>query len=150
MKKKVLFRSLFGLLSGVALGQLIAIVISVVKGDGSFYAVIPELVNDFGGELSAAIVQTILLGVFGAIVGAASMIWEIDGWSLTKQTGAHFCLFAISFTIVAYVLYWIPRSVGGVAVSVIILVVIYAAIWCGVYFSTKRKIQKINDQLHRK
>lgn len=48
MKKKVLFRSLFGLLSGVALGQLIAIVISAIKGDGSFYAVIPELVNDFG------------------------------------------------------------------------------------------------------
>lgn len=150
MKKKVLFRSLFGLLSGVALGQLIAIVISAVKGDGLFYAVIPELVNDFGGELSAAIVQTILLGVVGAIVGAASMIWELDRWSLTKQTGAHFCLFAIPFTIVAYVLYWIPRSVGGVVAWVFVLVVIYVVIWCGAYFSTKRKIQKINDQLHRK
>ena len=138
MKKKVLFRSLFGLLFGVALGQLIAIVISAVKGDGSFYAVIPELVNDFGGEQSAVIVQTILLGVSGAIVGAASVIWELDRWSLTKQTGAHFCLFAIPFTIVA-----------GVAASVIVLVVIYAAIWCGAYFSAKRKIRKINDQLHR-
>ena len=149
MKKKVLFRSLFGLLSGVALGQLIAIVISAIKGDGSFYAVIPELVNDFGGEQSAVIVQTILLGVSGAIVGAASVIWELDRWGLTKQTGAHFCLFAIPFTIVAYVLYWVPRSVGGVAASVIVLVVIYAAIWCGAYFSAKRKIQKINVQLHR-
>ncbi|BDE85862.1 histidine kinase [Oscillospiraceae bacterium] len=149
MKKKVLFRSLFGLLSGVALGQLIAIVISAVKGDGSFYAVIPELVNDFGGELSAAIVQTALLGVFGAIVGAASVIWELDRWSLTKQTGAHFCLFAIPFTIVAYVLYWVPRSVGGVVISVIVLVVIYAAIWCGTYFSARKKIQKINNNLHK-
>lgn len=149
MKKKVLFRSLFGLLSGVALGQLIAIVISAVKGDGSFYAVIPELVNDFGGELSAAIVQTALLGVFGAIVGAASVIWELDRWGLTKQTGAHFCLFAIPFTIVAYVLYWVPRSVGGVVISVIVLAVIYAAIWCGTYFSARKKIQKINNNLHK-
>ena len=85
MKKKVLFRSLLGLLSGVALGQLIAIVISAIKGDGSFYAVIPELVNNYGGEQSAVIVQTIFLGVSGAIVGAASMIWEIDGWSLTNR-----------------------------------------------------------------
>ena len=100
MKKKVLFRSLFGLLSGVALGQLVAIVISALKGDGAFYAVIPELVNDFGGEQSAVIVQTVLLGVAGGIVGAASVIWELDRWSLTKQTGAHFCLFAIPFTIV--------------------------------------------------
>ena len=108
-----------------------------------------ELVNDFGGEQSAVIVQTVLLGVFGAIVGAASVIWELDRWSLTKQTGAHFCLFAIPFSIVAYVLYWIPRSVGGVVVSLIILVVIYAVIWYGTYFSAKRKIQKINDWLHR-
>ena len=127
MKKKVLFRSLFGLLSGVALGQLVAIVISALKGDGAFYAVIPELVNDFGGEQSAVIVQTVLLGVAGGIVGAASVIWELDRWSLTKQTGAHFCLFAIPFTIVAYVLYWIPRSVGGVAASIVVLVMIYAA-----------------------
>ena len=108
-----------------------------------------ELVNDFGGEQSAVIVQTVLLDVFGAIVGAASVIWELDRWSLTKQTGAHFCLFAIPFSIVAYVLYWIPRSVGGVVVSLIILVVIYAVIWYGAYFSAKRKIQKINDWLHR-
>ena len=149
MKVKVLFRSFLGLLSGIALGQLIAIVISAVKGDGSFYAVIPELVNDFGGEQSAVIVQTILLGLSGAIVSAASVIWELGRWSLTKQTGAHFCLFAIPFTIVAYVLYWIPRSVGGVAASLIVLVVIYAVIWCGAYCSAKKKIRKINDQLHR-
>lgn len=141
MKKKVLFRSLLVLLSGVALGQLIAIVISAVKGDGSFHAVIPELVNDFGGEQSAVIVQTILLGIVGAIVGAASMIWELDRWSLIKKTGAHFCLFAIPFTLVAYALYWAPRSVGGVVAWVLVLVVIYAVIWCGSYFSTKKKIQ---------
>lgn len=57
--------------------------------------------------------------------------------------------FAIPFTIVAYVLYWVPRSIGGVAVSVIVMAVIYAVIWCGAYFSAKRKIQKINNRLHR-
>ena len=60
---------------------------------------------------------------------------------------AHFCLFAIPFTIVAYVLYWAPRSVGGVAASLIVLVVIYAAIWCGA--CSPPKIQKMNDWLHR-
>ena len=65
-----------------------------------------------------------------------------DRWSLTKQTGAHFCLFAIPFTIVAYVLYWVPRSAGGVAASVIVLVVIYAVIWCGAYFSAREKYEK--------
>lgn len=51
--------------------------------------------------------------------------------------------------LVAYVLYWLPHSVIGVAVWLVILMMIYAAIWCVAYFSAKRKIQKINDLLHR-
>ena len=111
MKKKALLRSICGLAFGIALGQLIAIVISVVKGDGMFHAVVPELISDWGTELNAVIVQAVLLGVLGTVLGAASVIWDFDSWSLTKQTTTHFCLFAFPFTIVAYVLYWIPRSV---------------------------------------
>ena len=129
MKKKALLRSICGLAFGIALGQLIAIVISVVKGDGMFHAVVPELISDWGTELNAVIVQAVLLGVLGTVLGAASVIWDFDSWSLTKQTTTHFCLFAFPFTIVAYVLYWIPRSVGGVMASTVVFIAIYAAIW---------------------
>ena len=147
MKKKVLFRSLLGLLSGVAIGQLIAIVISAAIGDGMFHAVIPQVSEDFGGELTAAVAQTALLGAFGAVVGAASVVWEIDGWSLTKQTAVHFCLLSVSFAAAAHILYWVPRTVGGAAAALLMLVAIYAGIWCCAYFSAKRKIGKINDKL---
>ena len=149
VKKKALLRSICGLAFGIALGQLIAIVISVVKGDGMFHAVVPELISDWGTELNAVIVQAVLLGVLGTVLGAVSVIWDFDSWSLTKQTTTHFCLFAFPFTIVAYVLYWIPRSVGGVMASTVVFIAIYAAIWCGSYFSYKRKVKQINDELHK-
>ena len=148
MKKKALLRSICGLAFGIALGQLIAIVISVVKGDGMFHAVVPELISDWGTELNAVIVQAVLLGVLGTVLGAVSVIWDFDSWSLTKQTTTHFCLFAFPFTIVAYVLYWIPRSVGGVMASTVVFIAIYAAIWCGSYFSYKRKVKQILSLIH--
>ncbi len=149
VKKEALLISICGLAFGIALGQLIAIVISVVKGDGMFYAVVPELMSDWGTELNAVIVQAILLGVLGTVLGEASVVWEFDSWSLTKQTLTHFCLFAVPFTVIAYVLYWIPRFVGGVIASTVVFIAIYAAIWCGSYFSYKRKVKQINDELHK-
>ena len=149
MKKKALLISICGLAFGIALGQLISIVISVVKGDGMFYAVVPELMSDWVTELNAVIVQAVLLGVLGTVLGAASVVWEFDSWSLTKQTVTHFCLFAVTFTVIAYVLYWIPRSVGGVIASTVVFIAIYAAIWCGSYFPYKRKVKQINDELHK-
>lgn len=149
VKKEALLISICGLAFGIALGQLIAIVISVVKGDGMFYAVVPELMSDWGTELNAVIVQAILLGVLGTVLGEASVVWEFDSWSLTKQTLTHFCLFAVPFTVIAYVLYWIPRFVGGVIASTVVFIAIYAAIWCGSYFSYKRKVKQINDEPHK-
>ena len=149
VKKEALLISICGLAFGIALGQLIAIVISVVKGDGMFYAVVPELMSDWGTELNVVIVQAILLGVLGTVLGEASVVWEFDSWSLTKQTLTHFCLFAVPFTVIAYVLYWIPRFVGGVIASTVVFIAIYAAIWCGSYFSDKRKVKQINDELHK-
>ena len=93
--------------------------------------------------------QAILLGVLGTVLGEASVVWEFDSWSLTKQTLTHFCLFAVPFTVIAYVLYWIPRFVGGVIASTVVFIAIYAAIWCGSYFSYKRKVKQINDELHK-
>lgn len=149
MKKKMLIRSLCGLSFGLALEEIIAIVISLVKNEGAFQAVIPQLVNDFGGELNAVLLQTILYAAFGALLGAATIIWEMDSWSLTKQTITHFLVFALPFILIAYILYWIPRSALGVLSAVAVFIAIYAGIWGLVYFSCKRKVEKINAKLYQ-
>lgn len=139
MKKKVLFRGLLGFLLGIVLAHITAIIVSAVEGSGFYQAAIPELVDGLGSELSSVIAQDLLYGVLGMILGSASAIWMIESWSLKKQTAVHFCLFAVSFTVVAYILYWIPRSAFGVIVSTVVFIILYGAVWSLIYAVNRRK-----------
>ena len=73
MKKEILKRSLFGAPLGIAIGVIITIIISLTVGDGRYYAVVPELVNDMGSEINAVILQTVLCIVYGAAWAGASV-----------------------------------------------------------------------------
>ena len=59
MFKTVLKRSALGALIGIAVSQIIAIVISLCIGDGSFYAVVPQLAERVDSEIIAVVVQTV-------------------------------------------------------------------------------------------
>ena len=87
MKKKILMRGLFGLPTGIAIGFVITLIISICIGNGSFYPVTPELIDATGNELNAVILQTVLCAIMGAGFAAASIVWELDSWSLAKQSG---------------------------------------------------------------
>lgn len=67
-------------------------IISICIGDGFFYPVTPELVNKMGSELNAVLIQTGLSGIMGTGFAMASVIWEIDSWSLAKQSGIYFAI----------------------------------------------------------
>ena len=79
MKKEILKRSLFGAPLGIAIGVIITIIISLTVGDGRFYAVVPELVNDMGSEINAVTLQTVLSMVYGAAWAGASVVWDAEG-----------------------------------------------------------------------
>ena len=48
MKKKIIMRGLFGLPTGIAIGFVITLIISICIGNGSFYTVTPELIDATG------------------------------------------------------------------------------------------------------
>ena len=87
MKKKLIGRGLLGFPVGIAIGYVITVIISICIGDGFFHPVNPELVNKMGSELNAILIQTGLSGIMGTGFAMASVIWEIDSWSLAKQSG---------------------------------------------------------------
>ena len=89
MKKKLLLLCGVGAALGVTLSLLITILISLTVGDGRFYAVVPELVADCGGELNAVILQTALSMLYGAAWAGAALIWKQEQWSLARQTVTH-------------------------------------------------------------
>ena len=107
MKKKTIRRGLFGLPIGITIGFVITLIISACVGDGSFYPVTPELIGAMGNELNAVILQTVLCAIMGAGFAAASVIWELDSWSLAKQSGIYFLTMGI-FTAI-FVVVWISQ-----------------------------------------
>lgn len=65
MKKKIILRSLVGAPVGLALTVFITVVISLAVGDGNYYPVVPQLVEECGSELKAMILQTICSLLYG-------------------------------------------------------------------------------------
>jgi hypothetical protein len=98
-----------------------------------------------GNELNAVIFQTVLCGIMGSGFAMASVIWELDSWSLAKQSGIYFLIACIIMFPIAYIANWMKHSVTGVLSYVGIFVVIFVIVWIAQYLSWKRKIKRMND-----
>lgn len=150
MKKKLIARGLLGFPIGIAIGFVITIIISACVGDGCFYPVTPELLDTAGSELSAVIVQTALCGVMGTGFAMASLIWEIDSWSLAKQSGIYFAIACMVMLPIAYAANWMEHSVIGFLSYAGIFIVIFLLVWLIQYLAWKGKINKLNDGVMKK
>ena len=146
MKKKAVLRGLLGVPLGIALGHLVTIVISIAIGEGN-YTLIPELIEEFGGELNAIIFQTILFSVLGASFSAASVIWEAEHWSIAKQTGLYFLITAATMLPVAYLGHWMERTVLGFVIYFAVFVAIFIFMWLIQYAIWKSKIKRIDNKV---
>ena len=142
MKKKIIMRGLFGLPTGIAIGFVITLIISACIGNGSFYPVTPELIDTMGNELNAVILQTVLCAVMGVGFAAASVIWELDSWSLAKQSGIYFMIISVIMLPIAYVTNWMKHTVLGVLSYAGIFVAIFVVVWLSQYLLWKRKIRR--------
>ena len=147
MKKKMMKRMWIGLPVGIAMGYIITLIISACIGDGAFYPVAPEFAEKMGNELNAVILQTVLCGVIGVGFAAASVIWELDSWSLAKQSGAYFLVIGIILLPIAYVANWMQHSVVGFLSYIGIFAGIFFAVWLSQYLCWKRRIKKMNDRV---
>ena len=136
MKKKFVKRIWIGFPVGIAMGYIITLVISACIGDGTVYSATPEFVQRMGTELSAVILQTALCGVLGSGFAAASVIWEIDSWSLAKQSGVYFIVIG-AILLVAGLLSYVGIFIG-----------IFMAVWLSQYLCWKARIKKMNYCIH--
>ena len=144
MKKKIIMRGLFGLPTGIAIGFVITLIISACIGNDSFYPVTPELIDTMGNELNAVILQTVLCAIMGVGFAAASVIWELDSWSLAKQSGVYFMIISVVMLPIAYVTNWMKHTILGVLSYVAIFAAIFVVVWLSQYLLWKRKIKKMN------
>lgn len=148
MKKKLLVRSLLGAPIGVTVTLVVTIIISLCTGQGDYYPAPHELMELCGNWMNAVLVQTVCALFVGAAFGASSVVWDMERWSMLKQTLVHFVAIVVSSFPLAYVMYWIPHYFLGALCYVALFVVVYAVIWILMYFSAKAKIKRLNEKLN--
>lgn len=147
MKKKVLLRMVFGLFSGVLMSYLITIGISLVIGDGIYYPCVPSLAEQFHNEMTAVLIQMLLSALLGAGFAGCSVIWEMEKWSLLKQTGIYFAIVSVLMLTIAYTLHWMEHSVAGFVSYFAIFFGIFAIVWLVQFCAWKNKIAAINGKI---
>lgn len=147
MTKQILSRGLLGALIGSFIAQTILLIISLVWGKGHYLFVTPELATQFGSELTAVLVQHLLSLLMGAVIGASSLIWEIDTWSTTKQTVIHFLILSGIMLPIAYVNYWMRHTISGILSYFLIFIGIYIILWVIMTKYWANQIKSINTQL---
>ena len=147
MKTKVFLLCGAGALFGVALSTIITILISLTVGDGLFYAVVPELIADCGGELNAVMLQTALSMLYGAAWAGAALIWKQDRWSLTRQTVTHLIICSAATFPVAWLCRWMRHDAVGAALYFGIFFAVYALIWLGQYLGIRRRVREMNREI---
>lgn len=148
MFKTVLKRAVLGAPLGITIGYVITIMISLGIGDGRYYAYVPQLAESLGGgELSAVIVQAALCAILGAVSAGSSVIWEMENWSLLKQSLIFFVLLSAVMMPVAYFAQWMEHSLSGFLGYFAIFTVIFIFVWLIRYFFWKSKVKALNNDM---
>ena len=150
MKKEFVLRVFIGLLGGIVISYLITIGISLAISDGSYYPCVPSLIERFGNEITAIIIQTVLSAVLGAGFAGSSIIWEMDEWSLLKQTSIYFGIVYVLMMTIAYICEWMDHSVNGVLSYFGIFFAIFIVVWIVQYLIWKVRVSKIKEGIQKK
>ena len=149
MKKEFVLRVFVGLLGGIVISYLITIGISLAIGDGSYYSCVPSLIERFGNEVTAIIIQTVLSAVLGAGFAGSSIIWKMNKWILLKQTGIYFGIVSVFMMTVAYICEWMEHSVKGILSYFAIFLLIFIVVWIVQYLIWKVRISKIKEGIQK-
>lgn len=148
MKKKIVLRSILGFPIGIAIGYLITIFVSLSWANGYYSPCAPELISAMGNEINAVALQALLCGFVGAGFAASSVIWEIENWSIIKQTGIYFIVISVIMLPIAYFAYWMEHSIVGVLSYFGIFVLIFAFMWIIQFVIGKHNVKRMNKNLH--
>lgn len=149
MKKKIILRGALGFPLGIAVGYVITICTSLIWADGYYSPCVPELIESMGNEIYAVVLQALLCGLLGTGFGACSVIWEMEHWSIVKQTGIYFLIVSAVMMPIAYLLYWMEHSVAGFLGYLGIFVLIFAVIWISQFLLWKRNVDKMNARIEK-
>ncbi|MBP5603900.1 MAG: DUF3021 domain-containing protein [Treponema sp.] len=147
IKKAIIKRAILGFIYGVFIGQTILILESLMMRDGNFYAVSTSLIKLAGTKIGAVIIQYFLTGLLGTTFAATTVIFEMDNWSLIRQTLLHFIITSIVMYIAGFLCGWFPHTVVSTLIWFGVFIIVYVIFWVCFSLYYKNKVKKINEAL---
>lgn len=147
MKQKIITRALIGAPIGLTISTLITIIFSLIFGEGAYFAVPHDLTAACGSEIDAVMLQTVFALLYGAMWGGASVIWEMENWSILKMTITHLAVCSAASFPIAWFMQWMPHNIRGALCFFALFFAIYAVIWLTQYCAIKKQIEQMNSRL---
>jgi hypothetical protein len=145
--KKIVSRVLYSFPIGISCSVGISLFLSLLFGEGKYYPFAAPLVSFTGSEVKAMLMQTILSGILGSVFGGMSFIWEIERWSILKQTAVYFLSVSIPMMGISYLLYWMEHSLNGFLLYFLIFVMVFFVVWLFNFAIYWFKVRRINEEL---
>lgn len=131
--KQVLLRGVIGSLIGLSIGYTVVLGLSLSQGS----------VELAGHVLLFNYLAAVIVGFYMA---ASSVVFDVEEWSLMKQTTVH-SLLNLPYLIVAFKIKWVPETLVGQLLFVVFYFTLYSLIWLGSKIYWTRKLKKMNDDL---
>ena len=145
--KKIVSRVLYSFPIGISCSVGISLFLSLLFGEGKYYPFAASLVFFTGSEVKAMLLQTMLSGILGSVFGGMSFIWEIERWSILKQTAVYFLSVSIPMMGISYLLYWMEHSLNGFLLYFLIFVMVFFVVWLFNFAIYWFKVRVINQEL---
>lgn len=145
--KKALMRGLVGIPIGVTISYAITIILSLIWGQGWYSPVVPALVDTVGSQPGAVALQFALSGLMGFAFAMASAIWNIEAWSLTRQTVCHFLAITLGMMPIVWACHWADYTPGGLVGYFAFFALAYVVIWLVLTASIRKKVRDVNQKL---
>lgn len=143
--KKALLRGLIGIPIGVYINVTVMLMISLSLGKVVNYR---TAFSD--SPLSAFLINYIISILVGFTFAFGSAIFEVERWSITKQTFLHFVLITSVFIPSAVIGKWTQPEFFSISIYIGLFVILYVLIWLIQYNFWKKRIEKINERLKNK
>lgn len=144
--KKAILRGLIGIPIGVFITTTIGLAISLIKGELALTAPFAENVT----ALTAYTVQYAVSMILGFTFALGSAIFQVDRWSIAKQTVLHLLLTSVVFLPCAVLVRWVESDLTAIAGYFGTFIMIYAGIWIVQYMIWKNRITTLNKKLQHK
>ena len=143
MKNKTVKLALIGFVVGMVIGNMISYFAS---GGAGFVS--PEFAEKVGSPQLAMLIQTILVGIDGAICFGTTVLYDIESWSLAKSTILHWFIMSVIYIPLAFGVCWVSRISELLLVEGFMLVgfLLIWVIMCAVYKAQVRELNELQQE----